>query len=135
MTQEQHENATPAATERAEQILSRAGERLGKLVGRAGQRLQQTAQAFREEADQMDDPGSTSTHPRSRASTARKAPANQPTTARAEELVGQLEQRFNRWALVNGAQAKRAIARLREDAEDMWIEAQELRTDWRGTRR
>jgi hypothetical protein len=130
MTQEQRESAAPAATERAEQILNRAGERLGKLVGQAGLRFQQAAQSVREQANRMDEPESISARSRSRANG-----ENQPAKARAEELVSRLEQRLGHWAMVNGAQAKMAMARLREDAEDMWAEAQEKRADWRGIRK
>ncbi len=117
--------------ERAEQALSRAGERIGRLVGLAGRRIQQAARSLREEADRMDEP-ETARH--EHGPKARPVPKGQPATARAEELVDRLGQRMSHWAMVNSQQAKRAMARLREDAEDMWVEAQEMRDGWRGTR-
>jgi hypothetical protein len=117
--------------ERAEQALSRAGERIGRLVGLAGLRIQRAARSLREEADRMDEPESAQ---HGNGKQARKAPASQPATARAEELVDHLGQRMSHWATVNGLQAKRAMARLREDAEDMWVEAQEMRNGWRSKR-
>jgi hypothetical protein len=117
--------------ERAEQALSRAGERIGRLVGLAGLRIQRTARSLREEADHMDEPESTQ---HGNGKQTRKAPENQPATARAEELVDRLGQRMSHWATVNGLQARRTMARLREDAEDMWVEAQEMRNGWRSKR-
>jgi hypothetical protein len=117
--------------ERAEQVLSRAGERIGRLVGLAGLRIQQAARSLREEADRMDEPESAQ---HGNGKQARKAPENQPATARAEELVDRLGHRMSHWATVNGLQARRTMARLREDAEDMWVEAQEMRNGWRSKR-
>lgn len=117
--------------ERAEQALSRAGERIGRLVGLTGLRIQRAARSLREEADRMDEPESAR---HGDGKKARKAPEGQPATARAEELVDRLGQRMSHWAVVNGQQARRTMARLREDAEDMWIEAQEMRNGWRSKR-
>jgi uncharacterized membrane protein YccC len=125
MTQLQEKEAP--GIERAEHALSRAGERIGRLVGQAGLRIQRAARSLREEADRMDEPASAQ---QKNERPARKAPESLPATARAEELVDRLGQRMSHWATVNGLQARRAMARLREDAEDMWVEAQEMRNGW-----
>lgn len=127
MTQVQEKE--PAITERAEQALSRVGERIGRLVGLTSLRIQQATQSLREEADRMDEPASVR-HENGRK--ARKVSQSKPATARAEEMVDRLGQRMSYWTMVNGSQARRTMARLREDAEDMWVEAREMRNAWKG---
>jgi len=126
MTQERESGL--ALIERSEQVASRAGERLGRLAGLTGLRIQQLMHAWRDEADHMDEP----TIPRGDAPPAGE---KQPATARAEEVVDLLGQRVGRWALVNGFQVRRGLARLREDAEDLWVEARETRANWHRTHR
>lgn len=129
MTQTREREAAPLTTERAEQMLSRAGEQLGRLAGRATLRLRQTAQAFREEADHMDMSKSASEHQSARPRGRRNNRANQVTLEKAEELVDQLRQRVGHWTTTGGLQMRRALARLREDAEDMLVEAQNMRRE------
>lgn len=128
MTQTQEREGGLALIERSERAASQAGARLGRLAGLTGLRLQQLVHGWREEADRMDEPEA----PRE---AAHQAGERQPATARAEEVVDRLGQRVSHWALVNGLQVRRGLARLREDAEDVWAEAQETRTSWRGTHR
>jgi hypothetical protein len=132
MTQTQERVDISTAAERAERIVSRAGERLGMLAGRAAQRFQQTAQAFREKADQADIPASaqqkgSSTHVPS-------AQTYHQATERAEEMVERFGQRVSHWTQLGNMQARRTLARLREDAEDMWVEAQGMHHEWSGKR-
>ncbi len=47
--------------------------------------------------------------------------------ARAEELVNQIGERLGHFATLVSQRAQWAIARAREEAEDIWAEAQELR--------
>jgi hypothetical protein len=128
MTQTQDRGSDRALIERSEQAASRAGERLGRLAGLTGLRIQHLVHTWHDEADRMDEPAA----PRGAARPTRE---RQPATARAEEVVDHLGQRVHHWALVNGLQARRALARLREDAEDLWVEARETRALWRGTHR
>jgi hypothetical protein len=130
MTQSGEKDTILAATERSEQILTYAGGQLGMLVGRASIRFRQAAQAFREEADHMDMPGVPSTQQAGRPVSERNADLDRSTMERAEELVGRIEQ----WAIVGGSQMKKAIARLQEDAEDMYVEAQDMHDKWKDTR-
>jgi hypothetical protein len=129
MTQTQDRGSGLALIERSEQAASRAGERLGRLAGLTGLRIQQLVHGWRDEADRMDEPAA----PRGPASmAAHPAGERQAATARAEEVVDLLGQRASQWVLVNGLQARRALARLREDAEDLWVEARETRAGWHG---
>lgn len=132
MTQTQGRENGPALIERTEQAASRAGERLGRLAGRTGLRIQQVVRAVHEEADRRDE---SAEHQRLASKVGRPANERQTPTARAEEVVDRLGQEIGRRALVKGLQAKRALARLREEAEDLWVEARDMRASWRGTQR
>jgi hypothetical protein len=131
MTQTQKGAAVPSATARAEQLLTHAGERLGILAGQATLYFQQTGQAFRQEAGHRNTPESASVH---QTTAAQPAQTNPPTMERAEELVDQLGQRIGRWALENNQRIRRALARLQEDAEDLWVEAQDRYSEWKDQR-
>lgn len=124
MTQTQEREATPAA-ERAEQIASRVGERLGQLAGRATLRVQQATHALREGAD-----GSGSHEGRPAHAQGKQA----ERTERAEALVDQLGQRVSHWSMASNLRVQKATARLRENAEDLWVEAQEKCREWEGKR-
>lgn len=124
MTQTQERETTPAA-ERAEQIASRMGEQLGQFAGRATLRVQHAASALREGAG---GPGSHEGRP------AQAQGKQAERTERAEALVDQLGQRVSHWGKVSNLRMQKATARLREDAEDLWAEAQEKCRAWEGKR-
>ena len=130
MTQTQEKAADLLATDRAEQTLTRAGKQLGRLAGQATLRLRQATQAFREEADQLDTP--TSARQESKKPTTSHVQASQLTLQRAETLVDQFGLRISHWASGGNLSMQRTVARLREDAEDMWIEAREMHKEWQG---
>lgn len=134
MTQTREGDVPRPATERAEDIFEQAGRRLGLLAGQARQRLQQVAQAIRAQADQGDQPAAGAAHRKNRARTERNGAMKPSATERSEELIDLLGQRINHWTMVNGLQARRAMALLRENAEDMWVEAQNQYTAWKGKR-
>ncbi len=47
-------------------------------------------------------------------------------TARAEELVGQMSDQVGTWSSKLSFQFLKGVARVREEAEDIWAEAQSL---------
>ncbi|GER91171.1 hypothetical protein KDW_53330 [Dictyobacter vulcani] len=114
----------PLTTERAEQMLIQAGGQLGNWLGLARLYCQQTAQTFRQEAVRMDLPASVST------SQTKRMPTERPALEKAEEVVEQLEQ----WAVIGSLQMKKTIACLREDAEDIYVEAQDMSARWKAER-
>jgi hypothetical protein len=126
MTQTQEKQDTPLTMERAEQMLTRAGGQVGILAGRAMQRFRQTTQAFHEGAGHMD--MSASGHQVDPDATARK---RQLAMKRAETLVDQLEQRVGYWAVLGSLQMTRTLAHVQEEAEDIWVEAQNMRYEWK----
>ncbi len=55
------------------------------------------------------------------------APEATPAMQRAEEMVDQMAERIGHYASVVGHKMLWFVARAREEAEDIWAEAQELR--------
>lgn len=88
----------PSATERAERLVEQFGQRLGAT------REQLAARA-----------------------TASDGQAQRPATERAEELLDRAGEQVGRFAAVAGHEMRRFIARAREEAEDIWAEAQNKR--------
>ena len=131
MTQEQESAPLPSSTERAEQLLTRAGERLGRVAGKAILGARQATRHLREEADQMDMPGAASEHSGDGAEVEGDQQPRRPATERAEKLVEQMVRRVSRWTVTNDVRVRRAVARLREDAEDVWVEARHMRGTWK----
>ncbi len=52
--------------------------------------------------------------------------ANSVDTARAEELVTQMSDQVGTWSSKLSFQVLKGVARVREEAEDIWAEAQSL---------
>lgn len=109
-----------SATERAEELLDRAGRRLGLFLASTSQRLQRATTA-REKPAEKHAPGSLN-------GTKPGQAANQETMERADLLVGQMEVRLHRFAKLLSLNIQRTTARVREEAEDMWAEAQHIRS-------
>lgn len=131
------EAQTPPSVARAEQLMTEWGHNVGFFIGMTRQRLQHAAASIREEADRMDQPRQPSasengTYPASTITT-QETPAHQGqgteqiVTQRAEQLVDGFAQRASAIAAATGLQIRRASAFVREDAEDVWAEAQSIR--------
>jgi hypothetical protein len=123
MTQAQRNESGPALVARTELAASQVGERLGRLAGLTGLRIQQAARSLHVPTER----GDQSAERQGQAAQTERTAQRQAATARAEEAVDRLGQRISHWALVNGLQARRTLARLREDGEDLWVEAREKR--------
>ncbi len=54
-------------------------------------------------------------------------PTQRPNMQRAEEMVDRFGERLGAWAARVGQQLRVAAARAREEAEDIWAEAQSMR--------
>ncbi|HCI81107.1 MAG TPA: hypothetical protein DHW02_15620 [Ktedonobacter sp.] len=132
---------TPPSVARAEQLMTTWGHNIGFFIGMTGHRLQNAMTSIREEADRMDQPRQSSqstnrTHTSSTA-TAQGTPdyqgqaTTQIVTQRAEHLVDDFTQRVSVIAAATGLQIRRASAFVREDAEDIWAEAQSIRDQQR----
>jgi hypothetical protein len=111
-----HENETASPAKlRAEQVVNEVGERFGMWAGSVMTRMQRAAGALNHEANRMDTPGAEA-----------EQGQDTHTMQRAEELVGKAGQYATRWTLTGNMNLRRAMARLREDMEDMWVEAHEI---------
>jgi len=127
MSQTQKDNSTQSATERAEELFNRMGQRFGYLTALATQRLQRVATTIREEADRLDEPQSASGEQSNGSAAGRTEEAHRQATAKAEQMVDQVGQRISQYTAIAGLQLQRVVARAREEAEDMWAEAQNIR--------
>ncbi len=126
MASTQQEGTGPAAIERAEQLLERAGVQIGRLIGLTGLRVQRMAQAVREKAEQGGEPAPQ----HGNGARAQEHEAGQLATERAEVMVDQFGQQLSHWTQGKGFQARKVMARLREDVEDIWVEAREKCGEW-----
>ncbi len=118
---------------RADELLNNLGRRIGLFVGLAGQRIQGTAVNIREQTRRMEQPEAAAGEKPSQPARAREEESAQPgtekATAKAEELVGDMTQRLGVFAALAGLQIQKTAARVREEAEDIWAEAQNIRKD------
>ena len=119
--------------ERADELLNTLGRRIGLFAGRAGQRIQGTAVTIREQTRRMGQPETAAGEKPSQPERAREEESAQPGTekaqAKAEELVEGMTQRLGLFAALAGLQIQKTAARVREEAEDIWAEAQNIRNE------
>jgi len=108
----------PAA--RVEERLDDLGQRIGFFAGRARLRIQDIGKTLGLLAGQE-----------GQLTTAGPQEPGQPTTERAEELVNRMGQRINRLSNLANQNVIKATAYVREEAEDVWVEAQSIRRNIR----
>ncbi len=129
MSQTPEETSKQPATVRAEALLDNVGQRIGLIAAQTVQRIQHAATQMREEADRLDQPEASSQEKPGPTKAARTEESGKPTTERAEELVDRLGRRISHYTALTSLQILRATARVREEAEDMWAEAQNIRQE------
>ncbi len=123
MTHIDEHNSGQAATRRAEQTLDNLGHHLGLLAGTATHRIEQVVNNVH-----LSSPFQTSTSQQETGRSLQSSQeATQPAFERAEDLVQRAEQDIGRWTARVGHQSQHMVARMREDLEDMWADAQHLR--------
>ncbi len=127
MSQTQRDKPTQPATVQAEELFDRMGQRLGYFTALATQRLQRATTSLREQADRLDQPEPTPEAQSNGPAVTRTEEARRQATAKAEEMVDRMGQRISQYTDLAGLQIMRAVARAREEAEDMWVEAQNKR--------
>lgn len=118
-----------AATARAEALLDNLGHRLTLFAAQAGQRVQNVAVAVREQADQLNRP---SMEPGEKAHSSAVASSEEKgklALMRAEDLVKRFEQQAGHYISLASSYIQRQAARLREEGEDIWAEAQNIRRE------
>lgn len=129
MNQTPREKSDHPATERAEELLDSMGRRIGFFAALAGQRIQNAAASIRVGTEQMNEPNTAPRENASQPTIARTEEKGKPAMERSEELVDSVVQRLSHYASLVGFQIQRATARTREEAEDMWAEAQNIRQE------
>lgn len=129
MSQMPGESPKQPATVRAEALLDNLGQRLGLFAAVTAQRIQHATASIREEADRLDQPNTSPEEKPASPALAQAQESGEQATERAEELVDQLVQRIGHFTALTGLQIQRVAARAREEVEDMWAEAQNIRQE------
>lgn len=109
MNEQQQTSTERPPTERAEEMLNRLGQRFTDMRSTVGKAFEQRAQQRQ---------GGASGGP---------AGPTRPATERAEETLGGWGERVGYFAGVAGLRLRQWGARAREEAEDLWAEAQSVR--------
>lgn len=123
-----HNNKAATTTERAEQALDTIGYQLGFLAGKASQRFEYAVSAARTSASaQPQTPNTGEEAHKEPPSLLPSEEATQQAFSRAEEFVQIAEQHLGQWSALLSSKSQRLVARMREDLEDVWAEAQHLR--------
>lgn len=115
-----------AATARAEALLDNLGYRISLFASQAAQRVQNVATAIRDRAEQMERP---STEPGERTHSPKIEGAEEQgeiALVRAEDLVRRFEQQIGHYTSLASSYLQRQAARVREEGEDIWAEAQSI---------
>jgi hypothetical protein len=114
-----------SAVTRAEERLDNFGQRIGFFAGRARRRIQDTGKTLGlAQEDQLKAaPGEKPGPP----TTVGPEEPEESTTEKAEELVNRMGQRINRLSSLASQSVIKATAYVREEAEDVWVEAQSIR--------
>ncbi len=115
------------AVARAEEVIDRVGHHLGLFAGLTVERVQSTASALRRKAAQMTQPKMEEKQVSQPTVTQAEEPGK-PAREKAELLVDSMGQRLGLFGMHLSLQVQKAGARVREEAEDMWAEAQNIRS-------
>jgi hypothetical protein len=113
-----------AATERAEAAFDQLGQRIGVFAHRIRQNVGSMAASVKNKVNNLEPPGTLSARKSSQMQPQQSGP---PQIERAEEKVDHLGQRLGAWGSQTSSQFQKVVARVREDTEDMWVEAQNIR--------
>jgi len=127
MSQATEERSGPSTTavQRAEELISRVEQSIGALPSLIGQRAQQATTRIGEQVKQA------GTHQEGEQA-AQTAQPDQPAMERADHVVDEMGQRMGLIAAIVSLQTRKITARVREDAEDMWAEIQQIRNGQSG---
>jgi hypothetical protein len=118
-TEERSEQSV-TAVERAEELITRVEQRISALPSLIGQRAQQATTRISEQVK----PSGTN-HEGEQAGQPEQP--GQPAMEKADQLVDDMGQRMGLIAAIVSLQTRKITARVREDAEDMWAEIQQIR--------
>lgn len=136
MAQDTQQPGNASAAHRADVLADEAGRRIGSLAATARVRFQSfvsqsalAAQAAMNHSSQTrhDDLASGDMGERATSETQMGAGDAPPAMERAETLVDEAGERVSQWGQVANHRLQVIFARLREEGEDIWAEAQTIR--------
>jgi hypothetical protein len=110
-------------------LISRVEQSIGALPSLIGQRAQQATTRIGEQVKQAgthQEGEQAGTHQEGEQA-AQPAQPGQPAMDRADHVVEEMGQRMSLIAAIVSLQTRKITARVREDAEDMWAEIQQIR--------
>ncbi|MBV9229632.1 MAG: hypothetical protein JOZ18_09995 [Chloroflexi bacterium] len=129
MSQTPGEKSGLSATARSEELLDSMGRRIGLFAALAGQRIQNAAASVREGVDRVGQQNTTAEEKASQPTIASAEEKGKLAMERSEELVDRMARRLSHYASLVGFQVQKAAALAREEAEDIWAEAQNIRQE------
>lgn len=115
------------ATARAEAVMENVGRQIGLFAARASRSVQNAANYVRREADRLDQPETVPGKKPKQPGIAHTEESGKLAMERAEESVDRLGKRITSAAMATSLRVQRATARVREEAEDIWADAQNIR--------
>jgi hypothetical protein len=123
------DEADRPAVRRAEDLLDRAGQNIGFFAISTRQRIQQRLPTFRRSPVQPQPEAASSAEGELAPDTKKNVEGTEPPTIhRAEETVDRMGVTIGLVTSIASLRIKQAAARMREDVEDLWVEAQSLRS-------
>ena len=127
MDQEKGKESIPSAVVRAEQLVDRTEQRIKSFFANAGQRVQHSANSVRENISQTGQSSATQQEQHGFSAPPQAKGTEQPVMERAEKMADSMGQRIGVWAFIAAPPIMRVTARMRENTEDIWAEAQQIR--------
>jgi hypothetical protein len=127
MNKTQSDRPTQPTTVQTEGLFDRMGQQIGYFTALATHRIQRAATSIREAAERLDQSRTTSGAKLNGSAGTQAGEAGRPVTGQAEKRVDRVGQRISHYTVLARLQIQRAAARVREEAEDMWVGAQNLR--------
>lgn len=132
---EERSRQSATAVERAEGLISRMEQSIASLPAAVSQRAQQATTRMGEQMKQTRKAGNSGSggqeaQPKQSDQSGQSGQSNQPNQPameRADHAVDDMGQRIGLIAAVVSLQTRKISARVREDAEDMWAEIQQVR--------
>ena len=127
MNKTQSDQPTQPTTVQTEGLFDRMGQQIGYFTALATHRIQKAATSIREAAERLDQSRTTSGAKLNGSAGTQAEEAGRPVTGQAEKRADRVGQRISHYTVLARLQIQRAAARVREEAEDMWVGAQNLR--------
>lgn len=119
-TSEERPGQSATAVERAEELISGVEKRIGSFTTFVGQRVQQTTTRIRKREKQSGTAQEEKSNPQA-------AEPGHSAMEKADQMVGDMGQYMSLIATIASLQTRKTTARVRENAEDMWAEIQQIR--------